>query len=77
MISSCLIYESQVPRIRMFGKLLDVHTVSENGPFEYNKYQEAVNTFLAQVLNFKVDDTEERILVPIVSFITNFKAKSN
>ena len=69
MVASCFVYENQIPRIKMFGRLLDIHTQSENGPFEYNKYQELVETFVHQVLNFKVDDSEERLLVPIVIFI--------
>ena len=73
MLASCYIYEGTVPRIKMYGKLLDIHAENEDGPFEYNKYSELVETLIHQVLNFKIDDTEDRIMIPMAKALEVYR----
>lgn len=36
---------------------------------DYNKYQEMVDLFIQQILNFKINDDDEVVLLPLVIFL--------
>ena len=48
----------------MFGRFLEIY--DELPTSDYNKYQEIVDVFLQQILNFKIDDDADAVLLPYV-----------
>lgn len=64
LLGSCLIMQKQIPRIRLFGRFVELF--NEITPADYNRYLEMVDLFTTQILNFKIDDDLESILLPVV-----------
>eukprot|EP00347_Sterkiella_histriomuscorum_P010195 403377241 len=73
MISSCLSLKDQLPRIRLFGRFIELH--NELQPTDYTKYLEMVEIYTQQILNFKIDDDTDVILLPFTRAIEYFKQK--
>lgn len=65
LLGSCIIQKDTLPRIRLFGRFLEVY--NELTPVEYNRYLEIVDLYTQQILNFKIDDDLETILIPVVN----------
>ncbi|CDW88315.1 ef hand family protein [Stylonychia lemnae] len=62
MISSCVCQKGNLPRIRLFGRFIEVH--NELQPTDFAKYLEMLDLFTNLILNFKIDDDIEIILLP-------------
>eukprot|EP00347_Sterkiella_histriomuscorum_P002769 403366870 len=73
MISSCLSLKDQLPRIRLFGRFIELH--NELQPTDYTKYLEMIEIYTQQILNFKIDDDTDVILLPFTRAIEYFKQK--
>ncbi len=64
LIGSCILQQNQLHRIRLFGRFIEIY--NDLTPSDYNKYLEMVDLFTNQILNFKIDDDLETILLPVV-----------
>jgi hypothetical protein len=73
MISSCITLKDQLHRIKLFGRFIE--TYDELAPTEYNRYLEIVEMYTQQILNFKIDDDMEVILLPMHRAVDYFKLK--
>mmetsp|Transcript_1337 Transcript_1337/g.843 ORF Transcript_1337/g.843 Transcript_1337/m.843 type:complete len:243 (+) Transcript_1337:1135-1863(+) len=72
-ISTCILQGPQVPRIRLFGRFLEVF--DDLQPNQYNKYQQGLDLFTQQILNFKYEEDAEVILLPLNRAMEFFKLK--
>jgi hypothetical protein len=73
LLSSCIIQQHSLHRIRLFGRFVEVY--NELTQAEYNKYLEMIEMFTNQILNFKIDDDLESILLPINKATDYYKLK--
>jgi len=73
MMASTVIYGAAFPRIKLFGRFLELTEGKELGYLEYNKYQELVDKCVDQILNFKIDESEERQLIPLAKAIDYYR----
>lgn len=64
MIVSCISQKSALHRIRLFGRFLELY--DEIQPTYYAKYLEMIEYFTNLILNFKIEDEVESILLPTV-----------
>lgn len=64
LISSCIAQKNQLHRIRLFGRFLELY--DDLSAVEYNKYLEVADMFTQQILNFKIEDDCDQILLPVV-----------
>ncbi len=71
LISSCIAYKDQLPKITLFGRFLEAY---DDLPIsEYNRYLSLITFFTSQILNFKIDENSDLTLLPLVSLISSNK----
>jgi len=72
-ISTCILQAHSVPRIRLFGRFLEIQ--NDLSSSQYNKYQQSVDMFMQQILNFKMEEDVEVILLPLNRALDYFRMK--